>query len=289
MTRIVRIIFGLALAFCVVGVPIVGVLSGFAAIQVVFGVVASLGLLMALGTVLSRNLVHAALFLVGFFFTVACHFVLLEAEFMAALQVLVYIGAVAILLLFGIMLTRNIQGDETTAAHWGWKLPAGLAGLALFVVLAYGIHKERGVDGFSNTWTAMASRPSIDDEHLTELKVAAADEKKAYVAKNGIDAQEPGPAAVAYETAKARASSINNMGLAVGREMMTRFVVPFELAGLLLTAALVGAIALAWSDDLDIDPPTRKNKAKIPAVKSPYPQASPDLVATSPATANDPL
>ena len=205
-------------------------------------------------------MVHAALFLVGFFFTVACHFVLLEAEFMAALQVLVYIGAVAILLLFGIMLTRNIQGDETTAAHWGWKLPAALAGLALFVVLAYGIHKERGPDGLNNTWSAMAVRPAIDDKSLAELKLAAEDQQKKTAARSAaLGVTKPGPETVEYELAKSRASSVNNMGLAVGREMMTRFVVPFELAGLLLTAALIGAIALAWSDDLDLDPPTRKN------------------------------
>ena len=83
-------------------------------VQFLFLVIAALGLLTALGTVLARNLVHAALFLVAFFFTVACQFVLLEAEFLAALQVLVYIGAVAIILMFGIMLTRNIQGDDTT-------------------------------------------------------------------------------------------------------------------------------------------------------------------------------
>ena len=82
--------------------------------------------LAALGTVLARNLVHAALFLVAFFFLVACQFVLLEAEFLAAMQVLVYIGAVAILLMFGIMLTRNIQGDETTGGRWTRKIPAAL-------------------------------------------------------------------------------------------------------------------------------------------------------------------
>ncbi len=81
--------------------------------QILFVIIAGLGLAAALGTVLARNLVHAALFLVAFFFTVACQFVLLEAEFLAALQVLVYIGAVAIILMFGIMLTRNIKGDES--------------------------------------------------------------------------------------------------------------------------------------------------------------------------------
>ncbi len=83
-------------------------------IQVLFVVIAAVGLVAALGTILARNLVRAALYLIAFFFTVACQFVLLEAEFLAALQVLVYIGAVAILLMFGIMLTRNIQGDDPT-------------------------------------------------------------------------------------------------------------------------------------------------------------------------------
>ena len=95
-------------------------------------VIAALGLAAALGTVLARNLVHAALFLVAFFFTVACQFVLLEAEFLAALQVLVYIGAVAIILMFGIMLTRNIQGDDPTIVLAAWRIPALVAGLCLF-------------------------------------------------------------------------------------------------------------------------------------------------------------
>ena len=69
--------------------------------QTLFLIISALGLLAALGTVLHRNLVHAALHLVAFFFIVACQFVLLEAEFLAAIQVLVYIGAVAILLMFG--------------------------------------------------------------------------------------------------------------------------------------------------------------------------------------------
>ena len=89
-------------------------------IQVLFVVIAVVGLAAALGTILARNLVRAALYLIGFFFTVACVFVLLEAEFLAALQVLVYIGAVAILLMFGIMLTRNIQGDDPSSTP-GWS------------------------------------------------------------------------------------------------------------------------------------------------------------------------
>src|SRR5207253_8283037 len=123
-------------------------------------VIAALGLAAALGTVLARNLVHAGLFLVAFFFTIACQFVLLEAEFLAALQVLVYIGAVAILLMFGIMLTRNIQGADPASAASAWQLPGLVAGLGIFLVLAYGIAYQTGMGG-QRTWAETDERPSI--------------------------------------------------------------------------------------------------------------------------------
>src|SRR3954465_871366 len=112
---------------------------------------------MALGTVLARNLVHAALFLGAFFFLVACQFVLLEAEFMAAMQVLVYIGAVAIILMFGIMLTRNIQGDETTGGHWVRKVPGAVIALALLAILITGILDQKG-PGVRPSWTSIQER-----------------------------------------------------------------------------------------------------------------------------------
>lgn len=189
--------------------------------QTLFLIISALGLLAAVGTVLARNLVHAALFLVAFFFIIACQFVLLEAEFLAAIQVLVYIGAVAIILMFGIMLTRNVQGDMTTTVPPGALIPTLAAGLGLFLLLAFGINNHIGL-GERTAWKATISRPSI--------------------------VMGPG------ETPSPRAQAINNMGKAVGDELMTRYVVPFEVAGLLLTAALVGAIALAHKEGDDESP-----------------------------------
>jgi NADH-quinone oxidoreductase subunit J len=187
-------------------------------IQVVFAVIAVLGLAAALGTILARNLVRAALYLIAFFFTVACMFVLLEAEFLAALQVLVYIGAVSILLMFGIMLTRNIQGDDPTITPAAWRLPGLAAGLALFLVLAYGINYQKGI-GTRYSWSTTALRPRI--------------------------AQGTTP----------RALAINNMAKVVGDELTTRYVIAFEVAGLLLTAALVGAIAIAHREEIEPSAP----------------------------------
>jgi NADH-quinone oxidoreductase subunit J len=193
--------------------------------QILFAVIAAIGLAAALGTILSRNLVRAALYLVAFFFTIACHFVLLEAEFLAALQVLVYIGAVAIILMFGIMLTRNIQGDDPSSTPSAWRLPGLIAGLAVFLVLAFGISYQKGI-GAVRSWSTTEAR----------LSVARGDRTSP------------------------RAQAINNMAKVVGDELMTRYVVAFEVAGLLLTAALVGAIAVAHREEVEPGKTQRTNR-----------------------------
>jgi NADH:ubiquinone oxidoreductase subunit 6 (subunit J) len=197
-------------------------------LQFVFIVISTLGLAAALGTVLAKNLVRAALYLVAFFFTVACHFVLLEAEFLAALQVLVYIGAVAILLMFGIMLTRNIQGDDPSNTASAWRLPGVVAGLCLFLVLAYGIANQKPI-GTEYSWAANEVRPALDPP--------------------STKAQSP------------RTAAVNNMAKVVGDELMTRYVIGFEVAGLLLTVALVGAIAVAHREEEDASAPRASPRA----------------------------
>ncbi len=74
--------------------------------EVVFYFVAALTVLGGLGVVLARNVVHSALFLIVALMAVAAVFILLSAEFLAIVQVLIYGGAVTILILFAMMLTR---------------------------------------------------------------------------------------------------------------------------------------------------------------------------------------
>ena len=193
--------------------------------QILFIVIATAGVFAALGTVLARNLVHAALFLVAFFFLIACQFVMLEAEFLAAVQVLVYIGAVAIIMMFGIMLTRNIQGDETTKVSRAGFFAGGLAAIGLLAVLVMGINREDGPLG-QKPWRELTTRPAIGPEK--DLK------------------QTP------------RAQSGTNLGTVVGGQLLSRYLVAFEVAGILLTAALVGAIALAVEEGTHDDDPSAR-------------------------------
>ena len=84
--------------------------------------------------VTQRNLFHAALSLMLSLFGTAGLFVLLVAPFLAAVQVLVYIGAIAILILFAIMLTRRMMGLSLTMnSQW---VAGAAVGILLFVALA---------------------------------------------------------------------------------------------------------------------------------------------------------
>lgn len=108
--------------------------------------------------VTSQNVVHAALFLVGTLAATAGLFLLLSAEFVAWALVLVYIGAVVILFLFGIMITRAPIGREAQLDNT-MRWPAALVSLALFVVMAWSSWKAFGT----------AELTGIGDPTSTEL------------------------------------------------------------------------------------------------------------------------
>lgn len=84
--------------------------------QVVFGLFAFVTLASGLGVVLARDVWHSALLLGLALLSVAAHYVMLAAEFVAVIQVLVYVGGVLVLVTFGVMLTRRGDTDEFDAA-----------------------------------------------------------------------------------------------------------------------------------------------------------------------------
>ena len=78
-------------------------------LEISFWVLAVVGVVAALAVVAVRNVFHAALGLIACFLAVAGIFITLSADFLAAVQVLIYVGAIAILIILGIMLTREVQ------------------------------------------------------------------------------------------------------------------------------------------------------------------------------------
>jgi NADH-quinone oxidoreductase subunit J len=84
----------------------------------------------------SRNIVHCALWAVGFFFGIACLFFTLRAEFIGAVQIIVYIGAIAILMLFAIMLTRDVAAEHAKESESGGISVGGVYGGVIAIAVA---------------------------------------------------------------------------------------------------------------------------------------------------------
>ncbi len=103
-----------------------------------FYVIAAVMIWGAIRVVTTNNVVHAALWLITVLGGIAAQYILAAAEFVAISQVLVYIGAVMVLFLFGIMLTRATIGADTDLNNKGWWVGVPVA-LALLGVLAYAV------------------------------------------------------------------------------------------------------------------------------------------------------
>ncbi len=88
-------------------------------LEIAFWVLATVTIVAALGMVMLRDIFRAALMLVLCFFTVAGIFVTLSADFLAAVQILIYIGAISVLIILAIMLTREVQrGNLFNKLRW---------------------------------------------------------------------------------------------------------------------------------------------------------------------------
>jgi NADH-quinone oxidoreductase subunit J len=124
--------------------------------QVVFWVFAPISIGSALAMLLQRNAVHAALFLVVNFFTIAVFYLVLDAPFLFAVQIIVYAGAIMVLFLFVIMLL-GVDRDEVLTEQIRWhRLAAVLMGIGVFVELVVAIRAgvgfaTKGPEAFAET------------------------------------------------------------------------------------------------------------------------------------------
>jgi len=112
--------------------------------NVFFGIIAAVMIGGALRVVTTKNVVHAALWLVVVLAGAAGQFILLSAEFVATTQVLVYVGAIVVLFLFGTMLTRSRHGTDEDLTLRQWPL-AAFVSILLLGIMAYVL-----IDAFSD-------------------------------------------------------------------------------------------------------------------------------------------
>jgi NADH-quinone oxidoreductase subunit J len=112
--------------------------------QIVFWVFAPISIGSAIAMLFQRNAVHAALFLIVNLFTVAVFYLVLDAPFLFAVQVIVYAGAIMVLFLFVIMLL-GVDRDEVLTERSAWQRPAAvLLGVGVLAELAAAIHAGVG-------------------------------------------------------------------------------------------------------------------------------------------------
>ncbi len=164
---------------------------------VLFYIFAAAIVISALAMILSRNLVHSALSMAAAFLGMALVYLLLQADYVAVVQILVYVGAVSVLFVFGIMLSRRARMEESNRFN-RFTVLAVLVGLGLFVLLV----------------------------HVITASGAVAAASAAAAAGSGAAAGSAG---------------------AISALLLGEMALPLEASGLLLLAALVGAIAVGTS------------------------------------------
>jgi NADH-quinone oxidoreductase subunit J len=157
-----------------------------------FIILAVLTLASAVAAMTLRNLVHCALALVGAFAGLAALYLQLDAQFVGFAQILVYVGAVAILIVFAILLTGGTEPAKQPIFSSTWWVGGGVT-IAVFGILIWTIRSSRALTD---------SLPAISQASVRQI----------------------------------------------GDQLMTKYILPLEVVGLLLTAALIGAVIIAMKE-----------------------------------------
>ncbi len=162
-------------------------------VAVVFWLLSFVIVVSAIMVVTLKNIFHCALALVACLFTVAGIFILLNAEFLAAAQVLIYVGAVSVLMIFAIMLTGKMASKEIIQTNKN----ALIAFLVCFGFVFTIIELSRS----TNIWVTAAK--ALPEDNI----------------------------------------------MALGKALLTEYMLPFEVVSILMLAALIGAVVLAREEE----------------------------------------
>lgn len=176
----------------------------------------------ALGVVLFDNIVYSAFLLGGVFMSISGLYLLLNADFVAAAQILVYVGAVNVLILFAIMLVNKTENFQQVKGRLIRQVTTGLVCLGLFALLS--------TMALVTPWQLSSISPAVIENTIVEL----------------------------------------------GKHFFSDFLLPFEVASVLLLMAMVGAIILARRDLI----PEAKQTREIYTTSLTLPEKPRDLIST---------
>lgn len=184
--------------------------------SVFFWIFSLAAILAGLLTVMARNAVHSALFLISSLVSVAALFILLGAEFIAGVQILVYVGGVMVLFLFVIMLV-NVGAEEEGRSPIFNRMPQVAAALVFSLLLVLGllVAINRGYAGLPKAESPQAISAAREAQQQT------------------LSPNATGVSRLTKETER------------VGTTLYTYGALPFEIASVLLLVAIIGSVMLA--------------------------------------------
>ena len=192
------------------------ILSGWE--SVFFWIFSIAAILAGLLTVMARNAVHSALFLISSLVSVAALFILLGAEFIAGVQILVYVGGVMVLFLFVIMLV-NVRAEEMGTAAIFNRRPQVAAALIFSLLLVLGL-----LFAINRGYQGLQKRDAQKIQHAAETRESQ---------QQDLPAGATGVSRLTKETER------------VGTSLYTYAALPFEIASVVLLVAIIGSVMLA--------------------------------------------
>lgn len=178
-----------------------------------FWVIAVSTIVATLAVVQLKDVFRAALFLVVSFLGVAGMLVLLRAEFIAVVQVLIYVGAISVLILFAILMTRDIKQGNPTNGLW---LPVGVSTLIFLIVTVFVV--------VNTEWSLIEQVNPLLESNVSGTTMTESD--------------------LSVDTIAGINRIYSNTIPPIANLLLRDFILAFEIASVLLLAAVVGALAL---------------------------------------------
>ncbi len=184
----------------------------------------------------SRNIVHAAFALLVAFFGVAGIYVILSADFLAVSQILIYVGGILVLLVFGVMLTNRVTNIDIRSALSA-RIPAFIICCALLALLVSFFTSAHWIKYDEMPWQKSPWNKSAIEQTTMPLQ-GAATELVNHEGSQGTSAE-------------------------IGKLLMTDYLLPFELVSIILLVALIGAVMMVRKDEKAIGEGSNMNISPV--------------------------
>jgi len=212
--------------------------------NIAWAIIAAIMLWSSFRVVTTGNVVHAALYLVIVLAGAAALFILLGSDFVGATQILVYIGAIIVLFLFGIMLTKAQLGDDDSVQNEQRSMGA-LVGLLLMVVMSFAL-----IDTFGNEELVFGDPEPIEyvptEVDIDDLPTPVVEALFLEGQTGPITISEADFATLEPEVQRrVPGAEVFGNNKQVADAVFSQYIVPFEAVSVLLLAALIGAVVVA--------------------------------------------